>query len=399
MLKEQPIPRRTFLTTSAAIAAGLSLGGRSRAAEKTTQPEPKGFFTLDKRRGRWWLISPDEKPFFSVALNHIDSTSLRYAENLKIWSEKYGNSQKRWIEEAVAPHLKSWGFNSVGWVQEVVTRAETNHRHSRNFTFEEYQWLGMPYCHMLPFADFHQWEAEVRHPDFFSPGFQDWCDYVARAHCARMADDPKLIGYFYIDCPTWVHTRSMNHWKGPLFDPARLKTEAGCKELFELATQYYKVTNTAIRRYDKHHLILGDRYEANAPLPMEIVDAARPYVDVLSFQDFRQPVEHLADWYEKTGMPVLWADGSHGISAENHSGLYHNGRYSRNDGRWYAEVLAELRENAGCVGAHLCGAYLRNRVRRRGLLDDQEQPDDENVALIRAVNLQTQRWAEATGAP
>ena len=394
MCDKHRIARRTFLTTSAAATTGLAFGDFAQAAVKTTQPEPKGFFTLDKRHERWWLITPDGKPFFSVALNHIDSASLRYAENLKIWREKYGNSQCRWIKEAVAPHLKSWGFNSVGWVQEVVTRRETNHRHSRNFTFEEYQWLGMPYCHMLPFADFHQWEAEVRHPDFFSPGFQDWCDYVARAHCARMADDPKLIGYFYIDCPTWVHTRSMNRWKGPLFDPAKLETEAGRKDLVELATQYYKVTHDAIRRYDKHHLILGDRYEANAPLPMEVIEAARPYVDVLSFQDFREPVQHLADWHEKTGMPVLWADGSHGISTEDHSGLYHEGRYSRNDGRWYADVLAGLRKNSGCVGAHLCGAYLRNRVRRRGLLDDQERPDDENIALIRAANLETQRWVE-----
>ena len=61
----------------------------------------------------------------------------------------------------------------------------TAHRHSRNFTFEEYQWLGMPYCHMLPFADFHQWEAETRHPDLLSKDFEEWCDYVARAHCAR----------------------------------------------------------------------------------------------------------------------------------------------------------------------------------------------------------------------
>lgn len=240
---------------------------------------------------------------------------------------------------------------------------------------------------------------KVRHPDFFSPGFRDWCDYVARAHCARMVDDPKLIGYFYIDCPTWVHTRSMNHWNGSLFDPQKLETEAGRKELFDLATQYYRVTHDAIRRYDRHHLILGDRYEANAPLPMAVIDAARPYVDVLSFQDFRQPVEHLTEWHEETGMPVLWADGSHGISAKDDSGPYHDGRYSRNDGRWYADVLAGLRKNPGCVGAHLCGAYLRNRVRRRGLLDHQEQPDDENITLIRAANLQTQRWTKATGEP
>jgi hypothetical protein len=391
--------RRSFLTASCAFAMGLSPGGRLRAAVKTTQQAPEGFFTLDKRKGRWWLITPHGKTFFSLALNHIDSTSLRYEENLDIWRDKYGNSQKKWLQQAVAPHLKAWGFNSVGWVQEVVTRAPNNHRHSRNFTFEEYQWLGMPYCHMLPFADFHQWEAEVRHPDFFSPGFQDWCDYVARAHCARMADDPNLIGYFYIDCPTWVHTRRPSQWKGPLFDPAKLETDAGRKELYEMATQYYRVTHDAIRRYDRHHLILGDRYEANAPLPMEVINAARPYVDVLSFQDFRQPIEHLGEWHKTANMPVLWADGAQGISRDDPSGPFHSGRYSRNDGRWYADVLAGLRKNPGCVGAHLCGAYLCNRVRRRGLLDERERADDQNVALIRAANLETQRWVETAGAP
>ena len=39
----------------------------------------------------------------------------------------------------LAPDLHAWGFNSIGWTQEVVTRGLTNHRHSRPFTFEEYQ--------------------------------------------------------------------------------------------------------------------------------------------------------------------------------------------------------------------------------------------------------------------
>ena len=97
--------------------------------------------------------------------------------------------------------------------QEVVTRGLRNHRHSRAFTYEEYQWLGLPYCHMLPFADFHQWEAETIYPDFASPEFAQWCDYVAREYCARMKDDPKLIGYFYVDCPTWIHTRPPSAWR------------------------------------------------------------------------------------------------------------------------------------------------------------------------------------------
>ncbi len=378
--------RRTFI---AAAVAGSCLATRERLAPAggTTQPEPDGFFTLGERKGHWFFIDPAGRPFFSVGLNHIDSASLRYAENIRIWRSRYGGSQQRWLQESVAPNLKAWGFNTVGWTQEVVTRGFTNHRHSRAFTLEEYQWLDMPYCHLLPFADFHQWEAETKNPDFFSSGWEDWCDHVAREHCAVLAADPKLIGYFYIDCPTWVHVRPINEWKGPLFDPEKLASAAGRQELFTIASRYYQVTHDAIRRYDKHHLILGDRYEANAALPLEVVDAAKPFIDVLCFQDFRKPVEHLEEWYKQTGIPVLWADGAKSAQVPDSD-------YRRQDGEWYSQVLAALRQNPGCVGAHLCGAYVRNRVRRYGLLDEQERPDEESVRRITAANLETAAWAE-----
>jgi hypothetical protein len=90
---------------------------------------------------------------------------LRYEENIHIWREKYGNSMERWLKESVASSLKDWGFNCVGWNQEVISRGLTNHRHSRHFTYEEYQWLDMSYCHQLPFADFPQWEAETKNQE------------------------------------------------------------------------------------------------------------------------------------------------------------------------------------------------------------------------------------------
>ncbi|MCB1123249.1 MAG: agarase [Verrucomicrobiae bacterium] len=348
-------------------------------------PNTQGFFHLEKSGSRWWLKRPDGQKYFSLGLNHVDPATLRYPENIHIWLEKYGNSMKSWLKESVAPNLKDWGFNCLGWNQEVITRTPTNHRHSRHFTYEEYQWLNMPYCHQLPFADFHQWEFETRNPDFFSDGFRDWCDHVAREHCVPLANDRKLIGYFYIDCPTWLHVWEDNAWKGPLFDQKKLESKAGREELTALATQYYRVTHDAIRRYDTNHLILGDRYEANAPLTMEIIEGARPYVDVLSFQDFKDPVGHLEHWYKESGMPVLWADGAKGIRSPDGKGIFNNGQ-------WYADVLAGLRKNPGCVGAHLCGAYLRNHVRRRGLLDEEEQPDEINISLIRKANLETENW-------
>ena len=347
------------------------------------------FYRLEKRNDRWWLIAPDGRPTFSLGLNHIDPATLRYPENIHLWRDKYGNSMKRWLQDSVAPNLKDWGFNCVGWNQEVITRQPTNHRHSRHFTFDEYQWLGMSYCHQLPFADFHQWEFETRHPDFFSAGFADWCDHVAREHCAPLANDPKLIGYFYIDCPTWLHIRRDNTWKGPLFDITKLDSQAGRDELRAMATQYYKVTHDAIRRYDRNHLILGDRYEANAPLTMDVIEGARDYVDVLSFQDFKDPVDHLEYWHRESGMPVLWADGARSLPIANSRNL-------RNDGRWWQKQVQRLIQNPGCIGAHLCGAYLANRVRRRGLLSEAETPDTEMIDVIRATNHEVQEWVESS---
>ena len=57
--------------------------------------------------------------------------------------------------------------------------------------------------------------------------------------------------------------------------------------------------------------VLGNRNGNNLGLTflqgniaMEVINAAKPYVDVISFQDFRDPVTHLDEWYGKTGRPV-----------------------------------------------------------------------------------------------
>jgi len=111
---------------------------------------------------------------------------------------------------------------------------------------------------------------------------------------------------------------------------------------------------------------------------MPLIEAAKPFIDVLSFQDFRDPLKHLEHWHKVTGMPVLLADAAGNIPGDDD--------FRRNDGEWYARVLHGLYENPGCIGFHLCGAYQRNKARRRGLLDEFEKPDQENVDLITAVN-------------
>ena len=339
------------------------------------------FFTVGQRAGHWWFITPEGAPFWSIGMNHIDSATLRYPESGDLYRRKYGNSERRWLQKGVVPDLQAWGFNTVGWNQEVVIRLPTMHRHSRSFTYEEYQWANMPYYHLLPFTETHQWEVETRYPDVFSDDFAEWCDYVARSKCARMADDPKLIGYFNVDCPSWVHSKPWNP-KGPWFDPAKLGTDAGERELGDMAERYYRVIHDAIRRYDPVHLLLGDRYEAMEPLPDIILQAAIPYVDVTSLQYFSTAdriVPDLARWHRLTGKPTLLADACA------------PGR----DPRMYAPMIRGLRDAPSCIGWHVCGAYLRNRSRGAGFRGEREEPDEAMIAAATAANRETLAWAGA----
>jgi hypothetical protein len=368
-------------TTRRAMLAACSFGA--------VAPAQGRFFTTAKRGGHWWFIDPAGRPFFSVAMNHIDSATMRYAENVDIWRRRYANSEEAWIKTGVAANLRRWGFNSVGWSQEVVIRQPTLHRHSRPWGFEHYQWLGMPYCHLIPFAETHQWDVETRLPDFFSKDFEEWCDYVARDCCQRMKDDPKLIGYFYVDCPVWAHA-GMSKWRGPLFDPRKLDSQTGRDELFALASRYYKVTHDAIRRYDRNHLILGDRYEAAQLIPAEVLRAAAPYVDVMSFQFFGPAAKvgpGLARLHRETGKPVLLADASI-------PGMQNNPPEKWGDS--YAEMLRALRELEGCVGWHVCGAYQRNRSRGRGFLDEKDEIDPGFAAALERANRETAEWVHRT---
>lgn len=369
--------RRTFLTAALSVPA---------LANTAAGP----YFRIGKAGRRTCLVDPAGQPFFSIGMNHIDSAPLRSTE---VWHREFGDDQRRWLR-SVRSDLQAWGFNTVGWVQEYVVINDQHHRHSRTFTPEEYRWLEMPYCHLLPFIESHQWEIETRLPKIDSPGFADWCDYVARDQCARLRDDSRLIGYFYTDCPVWVHTKTENAWRGALFDAKDLATAAGRAELTRLATHYYRTLHSAVRRYDKQHLIFGDRYEARAPLPEEVVRAALPYVDVLSFQCFSPPAEMhrtLSQWAELSGKPVLLADAAHW--AQPFAPAWPPAADRLHDPAVYRDALNRVLDIPSCIGYHLCGAYVKNNARRYGFRDAANQVAPYVAAMTQANRAATSRFA------
>ena len=145
----------------------------------------------------------------------------------------------------------------------------------------------MPYTELLDLASGDDW---------FAPDFEAHADAVASSQVAARADDPNLVGW-YTDSelpwgPDWRSQQQMLdvYLALPEGTPGRAVADryVGRPDqfVFVLAKRYFSVTTAAIRRYDPHHLILGEKAPAQLITP-ELLKAARPYVDVFSIDDYR----------------------------------------------------------------------------------------------------------------
>ena len=207
---------------------GLDTGGGFRAT---------GFFRTESRDGRWWLVTPDGNPFFSIGMDVVQPAGATFVEGREFmfrdlpardgelaahWSErddrrglgaqrgrgfdhgrafdfytanlerKFGADWRpRWREETLA-RLQAWGFNTIGdWSEPQLCAL---HR--------------LPYTVPLsPEGDYarvssgNDWWGPM--PDAFDPNFAAATDRMAEHAAARFRGDPYLIGYFVDNELSW----------------------------------------------------------------------------------------------------------------------------------------------------------------------------------------------------
>jgi hypothetical protein len=231
-----------------------------------------GFFHVEHAGDRWWIVTPDGRPFYSHGVNHVtpepntDRSTGRcpYCEAV---ASAYP-SIDAWADTTVS-RLRSWGFNTIG--------AWSDHER-----FDE----RMPYTVLLSMAGGADW---------FSPEFEQRAARIAAERVAPRRDDPNLLGWFLDNELRW----------GPDFrspepvlsdylalapgSPGRAVAErfAGDPSGFlrELATRYYDVTTSAIRAADPNHMILGNRF-ISFLTPVEVVEVAGRWLDVVSANNY-----------------------------------------------------------------------------------------------------------------
>lgn len=305
-------------------------------------------FKLTSERGVYSFVRPDGQRFWSMGVCCVNEglTKEQYQEdNPSYASFRLFANDGEWAQDTLS-RLKSWNVNTLGgWSNPERVR--------------------IPYTVVLHLGAYYRgpWE------DMFSPEFEAVCDKAAKDQIQKIASDPLLIGYFsdnefgwwddalfltYLAMPATspgkqklIHL-ARTHYKARFdgflkdwitdarcFDDlakagAKVAVRPGGKAMdlvnawtYCLASRYYSVVKRAIRKYDKHRLILGDRYAQYWELP--VLRAAAKYVDAIStnygaeFLDGTLSHYYLATIYAATHKPVLISE-FYWNAMENRSG-------------------------------------------------------------------------------
>jgi len=219
-----------------------------------------GFFRVATARGRWWLVTPDGRPFYASGIDHVtaspdvDRTTNRcpYCEAVAT-----GYADLDAWTSATVDRLRSWGFNTLGAWSDVDRFAAS-----------------MPYTVLLDMAGGDDW---------FAPAFAERAAAVAASAVAPRRDDPNLVGW-YLDSelrwgPDWRADETLlDGYLAHRGDPDGF--------VRAVARRYFRVTTAAVRRQDPNHLILGSKMITQLTTET-LLREARKYVDVVTLDDYR----------------------------------------------------------------------------------------------------------------
>lgn len=316
--------------------------------------EGKKFFSVIKKNGKYWFLSPENEFFISKGVNVLIPKDIAVKPNSQYYDvmNKYSN-KRNWAQSTIQ-RLKKWGFNTIGcW--------------SDNILFE----YNLPFVVILYFS---VPGSEHRLVDVFHKEFPKIADRIAKVNCSRFKYAKYLLGYFidnelpwYGDFPWYTgHSpylldeymklpsnadgkiflkeffkqkyKNINEfnkiWEPKIEDFEQLLNLTELEEIDDranndreefceiIAENYFKVITENIRKYDSNHLILGARFAGSAP--DGVLKACGKYCDVVSVNYYAKnmiiPKNEFNKIYKLTGeKPILITEFSF-RAMENNSG-------------------------------------------------------------------------------
>lgn len=409
------------------------LRGQIRTAEESAWPEvytqwgggsdqkfeATGFFRTQYDGERWWLVTPNGRPFWSAGINQVQPRIVTGYEGLKgalKWFPNDGEfydiiantstvnflgsnfqrafGSKTWREkwtDITVGELLDYGFNTIGnW-------SEWHQANNKTFPYVRQLDLQFPKTPFV-YRDF---------PDVFHPSFESEAASTAR-QLAKTADDPALVGYFLENEPGWAFSEELpavgmlyttktnatrralakflrdrygsnqslsNSWGMDVtFDEVesgswnRRLSDGAFSDLRQFSTRMVKRFYGTIARkaseVDPNHLNLGVRFHE---VPPRWALRGLSSIDVFTL-----------NWYEKTppskavnpvlaelDVPILigeWHVGALDVGLPA-SGLVRV-RDQRERGEAYRTYLEEAASKPWCVGAHYYSLYDQSSLGR-----------------------------------
>lgn len=331
------------------------------------QFEASGFFHTQYKHNRWWMVTPEGNPFFSLGVNGVRRKSFRgnadvtlvdgrrdifehlpfyhecpecfredssyfsfYAWNIR---QKYHDSQQ-WKAHCLL-RLRRIGFNTIGnW--------------SDTLFYEEPQ---MPYTLTLDTRKNKDYIMDNGLPDVFNPGWVCHVDSLF-SQITASREDPFLVGYFVDNELGWrdVVIGDSSSYTARAFVAVSQDSE----RMTLYAAQYFKVIAETLKKYDPNHLYLGCRFTRNFDQLEGVAQMAGRYVDVLSVNVYSPyPIRQEMDtWYNAARKPIMI--GEHHIPPRTDKQLwpvYDNFELTTRD-RMLQDYLFKWASYPYAVGAH-----------------------------------------------
>ena len=235
--------------------------------------EAKGFFRTEKRNDRWYLVTPEGHPFYSLGVNavtaddsqtyvqgretmfsslpaegdplatfygkgndHRDTGASKgrrfdqgrrfdfYGANLQ---RTYGTSDtQRWADHTLQ-RLQAWGFNTIGnWSEPALESPDINAQSHVPYT--------LPLSIVGDYVSIstgHDWWGGM--PDPFDPRFAMATERAVAIAARDHRDDPYLIGYFADNELAWAAPGDDPHDRYALaYGTLKLTTDVPAKRAF-----------------------------------------------------------------------------------------------------------------------------------------------------------------------
>ena len=288
------------VTASCHISEGKEVDGKfdSFGGNTDIKGRATGFFHLEEINGRHFLITPQGNGYRALGINHFHNmTSTDY--------------------DGAIRNIKGWGFNA-GCYQG-----------------PKWMWDRYPYTKGINLVPVCQWmsDKQFRFKDVFDPEYLADLEEDIRRIVEPQSGNTMLIGYFWTDIPLWQRKRDGQDWVsfykalpensagGKVWKGWRAKNPGTREGVFlaVIAKQLYAKAYEFLRKYDRNHLVFGDRYH-EIDMPDIVVREALPYIDAIAIQPTSREFnpEFFDETYEEYGKPIYIADHVSSFATEEH---------------------------------------------------------------------------------